>query len=385
MKKILFFNRILDLKPINSSFFLFGPRLTGKTTLLRNTGIKNYFDLLDVDLELKYRHNPKIFWEEISMIPRGEKIVVDEIQKIPQLLNYVQMAIDRYNQQFILSGSSARKLKRGAANLLGGRALDLKLHPLTFQEIGELFNLETGLMYGTIPKIYSLLAEDQTSLAAGHLKSYVTTYIKEEIQAEALTRQLGAFQRFLDIAAQSNAQIVEFANISRESAVAASTVKEYYQILQDTLIGSFLWPFEHKERKKSRPKFYFFDTGVIRALQNRLIDPPNSREKGLLFETWIINELIRIRDYYNKPHQFNFWRYRDHEIDLIISGPGGPIAAIECKSGRSGIPSATIQQFRKKLPKIPIIIASLSDNRPRKLPDVEIYPWRDVLRFYSDL
>jgi len=378
-------DRILTLAKLRTSAFLFGPRMTGKTTLLNRMTSDEYFNLLDPELELLYRSKPGTFWEQISALPNGSMIIIDEIQKIPVLLNYVQMGIDQLDHRYILSGSSARKLRRGGANLLGGRALELKLHPFIFSEVEKLFNLEQALQFGMLPKIFTLLIEGDKDLAQAHLKSYITTYIKEEIQAEALTRNIGSFQRFLTIAAQSNGQVIEFSNISRESSVPASTVKEYYQILEDTLIGFFLWPFDSKERKKARPKSYFFDCGVVRAIQNRLQDPPTAREKGFLFETWMINELISIRDYYNKPHEFSFWREKNHEVDILISSGHGPILAIECKSGSSEISKGTISKFRERFPKVPLIVASLSDTKKRKVGQVEVIPWKEVLQLYLEM
>jgi Predicted ATPase (AAA+ superfamily) len=381
----MYFNRQLDLTAIHSSAFLFGPRMTGKTTLLRKIKCDEFFDLLDPEAELRYKQNPRLFFEQISALPQRSKIIVDEIQRVPELLNYVQMGIDRYSQKFVLSGSSARKLKRGGANLLGGRALDLKLHSLTSKEIGSAFDIKKALCYGTLPKIYSLLTENNQQEALGHLRSYVTTYIKEEIQAEALTRNIGSFQRFLNIAVQSNAQVIEFSNISRESSVPASTVKEYYQILEDTQLGFFLWPFDRNERKKARPKFYFFDCGVVRAIQNRLIDPPTPFEQGFLFENWIICELRRIRDYMNKGHEFSFWRERDFEVDILISNGSGPVMAIECKSGTADFSSSAIKAFTHKFPRVLLFVASLKDTRPRKTEHTLILPWNQVLQRYIDL
>jgi predicted AAA+ superfamily ATPase len=382
----MYFERILDLEGLKSSAFVFGPRMTGKTTLLNALPGRTLFDLLDPEIELEYRARPGLFWEKISALPAGSRIMIDEIQKVPSLLNYVQMGIDRLDHQFILSGSSARKLNRGRANLLGGRSLDLKLHPLTHDELLDHFSIDMAISYGTLPKICCLLLEDDEELARSHLKSYVTTYIKEEIQAEALTRNLGAFQRFLSVAAQSNAQVIEFANISRECSVPASTVKEYYQILEDTLIGFFLWPFDRNERKKARPKFYFFDCGVARALQNRLNDPPTQGEKGFLFETWMINELRRIRDYYGKEHQFSFWRKRNQEIDILISGGYGPLMAIECKSGRTDLSSATANAVAAAFPETPLIVASLNDKHPRRTAKgIDVLPWESVLARYREL
>ncbi len=380
----MIFPRILNLSNLKTSAFVFGPRMTGKTTLLKLIKAVDYFDLLDPELELKYKAAPRNFWEQISALPKNSLIIIDEIQKVPILLNYIQMGIDQLQQNFILSGSSARKLKRGGANLLGGRALNLKLHPLTFEELKNYFSINYALRYGTLPKIYSLLQEKNIELAKNHLKSYISTYLKEEIQAEALTRNLGAFQRFLNITAQSNAQIIEFLNISRECSVPASTVKEYYQILEDTLIGFFLWPFDRNERKKARPKFYFFDCGVVRAIQNRLNDPPAQIELGYLFETWLINELIRIRDYYGKEHEFSFWRYRDLKIDIVISNGYGPILAIECKTGKSKIRFQAVKGFKKSFSKTPLIIASLTDDRPRKIGEIDVLPWKMVLKLYQE-
>lgn len=377
------YNRILNFVDLETSAFLFGPRLTGKTTFLHTLNYNYYFDLLDPDLILDFLAKPKTFFEQLKAMPKNSLIVVDEIQKAPVLLDYVQMAIEQLKLNFILSGSSARKLKRGGANLLGGRAIDLKLHPLTYIELKKKFNINFALNFGTLPKIYSLLENNKEDLVKKHLKSYVSTYLNQEIQAEAITRNLGAFNRFLNVAAGSNAQIIEYSNISNECSVPSSTVKEYYQILEDTLIGFFLNQYDRSERKKSRSKFYFFDCGVVRSIQNRLNDPPTSGELGHLFETWFVNELIRIRDYYNKEHQFSFWRKEENEIDIIISGGHGPILAIECKSGRND--KIKTKVFRKYF-EIPIIVASLSDSRPRRIEkdNILVLPYNQALDYYKN-
>lgn len=376
------FDRMLNLSEYDSSAFLFGPRMTGKTTLLRKIKTDNYFDMLDPDLELQYSSNPKLFWEQVSILDKGSIVIIDEIQKVIQLLNYVQMGIDQLNHIFFLSGSSARKMKNKNTNLLGGRALDLKLHPLISFEIDDLFKLDHALQYGTLPKIYSLISENKWNQVIGHLKSYVTTYIREEIQAEAIIRNIGAFMRFLNIAAQNNAQVIEFSNISRECSVPASTVKEYYQILEDTLLGFFLWPFDRSERKKARPKFYFFDCGVVRAIQNRLLDPPSAREIGFLFETWFLNELRRLRDYLDLPYDFSFWRERNNEIDILISKGGEPQLAIECKSTRQDISFSLVRAFGNRFPKTKLIVASKLDARSRITKGIEIHPWKKALDIF---
>jgi len=381
----MFFKREIDLFKHRTSAFLFGPRMTGKTTILRKLKVDAFFDLLDPQLELGYRVKPERFWEQVSALSKGATIVVDEIQRVPGLLNYVQMGIDRLDQVYLLSGSSARKLRRGGANLLGGRALDLKLHPLTCLECGDRFNLSQALQYGTLPKISSLLQEGEDELARAMLGSYVTTYLKEEIQAEAITRNIGAFQRFLAVAVQSHAQVIEFSNISRDCSVPASTVKEYYHILEDTLIGFFLWPFDHNERKKSRPKSYFFDCGVVRALQNRLNDPPTPQEKGFLFEMWFVNELRRIRDYSLKPHEFSFWREFEHEIDILVQNGKGVLLAIECKSGSTDIKPSTVNRFRERFPNARLIVASMNDERKRITRGIEVFPWPEALEIYRTI
>lgn len=381
----LIFQREQNLDGLRLSAFLFGPRMTGKTTLLDKIKRNLTINLLDPEEELSYRQTPRLFWEKLKALPKKSVVILDEVQRVPTLLDYVQMGIDQLGHRFFLSGSSARKLKRGSANLLGGRAINLRLHALSVQEIGNFFDISKALSFGTLPHIYKLIIQNQAENARDYLKSYVTIYIKEEIQAEALTRNLAAFQRFLPVAAQSNAQIIEYANISRECSIPMSTVKEYYQILEDTLVGEFLWPYDRNERKKARPKFYFFDCGVVRALQNRLNDSPTPSEKGFLFENWFFRELVRIRDYTKKEDEITLWRSGIHEIDFVIKRKNKMIMAIECKTSQD-IPSlSTRQAFHKQFPKTPLVVASLADLHPRKMDDLTILPWMDVLDFYRKL
>ncbi|OGR83140.1 MAG: hypothetical protein A2901_04795 [Elusimicrobia bacterium RIFCSPLOWO2_01_FULL_54_10] len=381
----MLFKRKLNLNKISGSAFIFGPRMTGKTSLIKQLPASLFIDLLVPETELDLRQTPKIFWEQVSALPKGSLVVVDEIQKVPALLNYVQKGIEELDIRFILSGSSARKLKRGAANMLGGRALDLRLHPLTAVEMGDVFNLDQALQFGTLPKAAQLLMEKRTDEARQLLRSYYTIYIKEEVQAEALTRNVGAFQRFLLVAAQSNAQVMEFSNIARDCSVPMNTVKEYYSILEDTLLGEFLWPWDRSERKKARPKFYFFDNGVVRAMQNRLMDPPTPEDLGFLFECWMVRELTRLRDYAQKPLELSFWREGPHEIDILVMRGANPALGIECKSGKSPLKKGTVQAFQKRFPQVPLIVASHQDSSPRKLEmGIEVLPWRHAIdRFCS--
>ncbi|MBF0479268.1 MAG: ATP-binding protein [Candidatus Omnitrophica bacterium] len=379
------FKRLLQLEKISDSLFLFGPRMTGKTWLLRHLKADLFVDLLDPDEEMRMRGSPKDFWEELRALKKCQLVIVDEIQRVPVLLDYVQKGIEELNLRFILSGSSARKLRRGGANLLGGRALDLKLHPLTCIEVGPRFDIEKALSFGTLPYIVSALLDNKVDDARRRLKTYGTVYIKEEIQAEALTRNIGAFQRFLNVATQMNGETIEFASIARDSAVPMSTVKEYFSILEDTLLGSFLWPWDRSERKKARPKFYFFDCGVIRALQNRLVDPPTPQEKGHLFETFFYNELKRLRDYYEKPYEFSFWREGKNEVDILVTGPKGPLMAFECKTSSETISDDTLNAFRKRFPTLKLYVVSLKDTSSRKLKnDIMVLPWRKALDIFSN-
>ena len=380
------YKREIALRGFKSSCFLFGPRMTGKTLLLSRMKAAAFYDLLDPELELSLRARPKRFWEEISSLKPGSRVIVDEIQKLPVLLDYVQMGIDRKGLRFFLSGSSARKLKRGGANLLGGRALHFTLHPLTVKEMGKDFHLPHVLNFGSLPLICSLLAQGEKKTAIEQLRSYVITYIKEEIQAEAHVRHLDSFLRFLQAAAQCNGQMIEFSNISRECAVHQNTVKEYFSLLEDTLIGHLIWPYHRSERKKSRPKLYFFDCGAVKALQERLDSRPGPEELGVLFETWIANELIRIRDYSRRGHRISLWRKGRWEIDFLIESGGRPLIAIECKSGRQIKNKNSIEAFRKDFPKVPVAICSLQDERRRKIGEnIYVEPYKSALSLYRKL
>ncbi|MDD2703258.1 MAG: AAA family ATPase [Candidatus Omnitrophica bacterium] len=374
------YQRQLDLDNFSGSLFLFGPRMTGKTFLLRRLHSALFIDLLDPEMELLFLRSPVIFWEKLRVLRKNDLVIVDEVQRVPPLLDYVQKGIEEIGLRFILSGSSARKLRRGGANLLGGRALDLRLYPLTNIEVGKGFELDMALSYGTLPRVVTTFLEGKVDDVRRQLKAYGMIYVKEEVQAEALTRNVSAFQRFLSVAAQMNAETIEFASVARDSSVPMSTVKEYFSILEDTLLGDFLWPWDRSERKKARPKFYFFDCGVVRALQNRLVDPPTPQEKGFLFETFFYNELKRLRDYREEPYELSFWREGKHEIDIFVTGSRGPIMAFECKTSADTISDATYTAFRKRFPRVPLFVVSLKDAHPRKLDNgVVVLPWRQAL------
>lgn len=377
--------RELSLSASGQSTFLFGPRMTGKTSLLEAYGSALFIDLLNPDEELRYRLNPASFYEALSSLKAGSTVIVDEIQRLPVLLDYVQMGIQKLKLRFLLSGSSARKLRRGSVNLLGGRAIDLRLHPLTSVEMGSSFRLESSLQFGSMPKIHALTQGGSEAEARRLLRSYVTTYLNVEVKSEALVRDIDGFSRFLNVAAQANAQMVEFANIGRESAVHMNTVKGYYSILEDTLVGNFLWPYHPSERKKARPRFYFFDCGVVRAIQNRLGDPPTAFERGFLFETFFINEIRAARDYLEKEHELAMWREGRNEVDLLVLKAGRPVLAIEVKSSTGVDNLASLSAFHAKFPKVPLYVASATAKvKSKHAAGFEIWPFRELIKLYRE-
>jgi uncharacterized protein len=378
------FFRQVSLSDIESSVLLLGPRMSGKTHLLSKFKNAVHYDLLDVELELRYKSHPRIFYQEIESLPEGSLVVIDEIQKVPQLLNYVQMGIEKLGLRFLLSGSSARKLKREGVNLLAGRALLYYLHPLSVDELNDEYPVSKMLEYGSIPKIVTLLIDGKAEEAKRLLYTYRQVYLQLEIQQEAITRNLGNFTKFLDVAAQFNAQQIVYQNIASSGQIPRSTVSNYFEILEDTLIGTRLWEFQKSEKDKNKPKLYFFDCGVVRAIQNRLEDPPTPTELGHLFETFIFLELRKIRDYHNKPYTFSYWN-KGQEIDFIIEKNKQIVMAIECKSSLIR-KTPNFERFHKEHPDVPVFIAGLTEERERKISEkVIILPWKNILEKFKHL
>lgn len=330
------FGRIIKLNK-NNSFFLFGARGTGKTTLLKQgfQGKKTlWIDLLTDRDESRFGRRP----DELSQVLKQgsfHRVVIDEVQKAPKLLDIVHYEMERRKEiQFILTGSSARKLKRGAANLLAGRALTQHLFPFTTSELGGQFNLREALELGTLPQMFEYRDREEKN---AFLRSYVRNYLKEEILVEQLVRQLNPFRDFLEVAAQSNGAIVNYAKIARDIGVDDKTVHNYFSILEDTLIGFHLPSFHRSVRKQQQtsPKFYFFDPGVVRALNNTLRVEllPQTHAFGNAFEHWVILECFRLNEYYQLDYQFFYFRTKDGgEIDLVVQRPGEPELLVEIKS-----------------------------------------------------
>lgn len=320
----------------SNSFFLFGARGVGKSTLL-----ESYFaneqalviDLLNSEVLAQLQTRPDRLRDLVSQADK-EWVVIDEIQKVPQLLDEVHSLIEGSKQKFALTGSSARKLKRGAANLLAGRAFIFNLFPLTHIELGKEFKLEQVLSYGSLPKIFELQSPREKNL---FLKAYGETYLKEEILIEQLIRNLPPFRKFLELAAAQDTEIVSYSAIARDILVDPKIVKNYYSILQDTLVGFLLEPYHTslRKRQKNSPKFYWFDVGVRRALTGNIDYEihPGSFEFGSLFESFLVNEIRRLLSYSEKSHHLSFIRIDENlEIDLVIERPGLPTYLVEIKS-----------------------------------------------------
>lgn len=333
---------------LSRSFFLFGARGTGKSCLLEEqlrAQALLWINLLDNKQFVKYSRNPSRLREELdaayasSHLNKKNFVIIDEVQKIPALLDEVHAILEdrKYHDQirFALSGSSARKLKRGGANLLAGRALMNELFPLTVAELGEDFSLEEVLSWGTLPAVYT---EKEIEVRSEMLESYVALYLKEEIREEQIVRNLDPFNRFLEVAAQSNGKIVNYSSIGRDCQVDDRAVARYFQILEETLLGSFLPSYHRSVRKQQSqsPKFYFFDIGVMRALQGTLHAPVMKQSYGFgdLFEHFIILEFMRMNSYQKQHAKFFYLRTKDNaEIDLIVERKGKATLLIEIKSG----------------------------------------------------
>lgn len=312
------FKRSIQLpKPGVETFFLWGSRQTGKTTLLQAT----YPDALRIDLlkaeeYRRYLQNPEALRAQLAAGGLPPQVVIDEIQKVPQLLDEAHWLHEHRGVRFALCGSSARKVKRGHANLLGGRAVRYELHGLTTMELGKEFDLTRILNHGYLPTIY--LSDTPTRL----LNGYVADYLKEEIAAEGLVRNLPTFSEFLNIAALSDAEIVNFSTIARDCGVSSHTIKGYFQILEDTLLGKWLPAYRKRPKRRviGAPKFYFADVGVVNYLARRGALQPGSELFGKAFENWVFHELSAHNSYSEAFATLSYWRLASGiEVDFIVN------------------------------------------------------------------
>ncbi len=332
----------------------------GKTTFLNEffeTDELISYDLLDSAIESRYIKEPHLLEETLLQLPRRKKhILIDEIQRVPQLLDVVhRLSLKAPHLKFALTGSSARKLKRGKANLLAGRAFVYHLYPLTEIELGDAFDLKSVLRWGSLPGLFRF-TEDSDRIK--FLQAYCQTYLREEIAAEQLVRNLNPFRLFLEIAAQVNATIVNFAKIAHDINVDTKTVQTYFEILEDTLVGTLLPAYHRSLRKRQRqnPKFYFFDMGVKAALDQTVMTglTPGTYGYGMAFEQFVILEAMRLNQYFERGFQFSYLRTKDDaEIDLIIERPGARVAFVEIKSTTKVTDSdlSTLKLFLRDFPK----------------------------------
>ncbi|MEZ0313119.1 MAG: ATP-binding protein [Myxococcota bacterium] len=321
-----------SLRPPTRSFFLFGPRAVGKSTWLKaHFPDALRFDLLVNETYYALTRDPAAFRSQVLASPKSRWIVVDEVQRIPALLNEVHNLIEDHGRKFALSGSSARKLKRGQANLLAGRASTRSMFPLTREEYGDAASIDDILRWGVLP---SVLAEPGARLDI--LDAYAGTYLREEIKEEALTRNVDGFARFLSIAALASGQVTNLSAIARDAGVPRATVGTYFEILVDTLLGSFLpaWTPRARVKEVAHPKFYFFDTGVQRALAGRLRDSVGDEERGHLLETYVFHELRAHIAQASLGGELFYWRTADrNEVDFIWQRNTKRVA-IEVKASR---------------------------------------------------
>lgn len=379
--------RLLQL-PERRSCLLLGPRQTGKSTLVHSLlPAKSWeVDLLQHDVFLRYSKDPAAFrLEAEARIQKGARtIFVDEVQKVPEILDEVHGLIEKHNVRFILTGSSARKLKRRGTNLLAGRAITRRLHPLTMQEQGELFDLERALHLGGLPPVVTSPDEEAVEV----LRSYAETYLREEVQAEALVRNLGGFARFLEVAAAQCGDILNYSAVGRDASLATRTVQEYYQILEDTLIGYRLDPWRKSPRARlvAHPRFYLFDTGVTNALNHRLKARPDRVLEGRLFEQWVVLECARMIDYLGSEARLYYWRtHMGAEVDLVVEKHGKIVLAVEVKAGTKVATAdlTGLRSFGEAHPKVPRIVVSRMPQE-YSLGDVSVIPYRRFLERIRD-
>ena len=317
------------LKPPRESFFLFGVRGVGKSTWARHQFPKApRIDLLDEGVFQSHLRSPELFGQELRRLPRGSWVVVDEIQRLPSLLNEVHRAIEEFGLRFVLLGSSARKLKASGTNLLAGRALRRELHPLQPDEMGADFNLAEVLRYGSVPIIW------RAPHKPDRLDAYAQLYLREEIQAEAVVRNLPGFARFLPIAALFHGQVINMAGLSRDAGVARTTVNGYVEILEDTYLVTRLPAYEAKLRVKERkhPKLYWTDAGIVRAMKRQLHEPV-AEERGALLEGWVLGLLRARQAYAGLFDELAYWAPAQGgtEVDFLMRR-GGAFTAIEVKT-----------------------------------------------------
>lgn len=360
------FDRALKIENNDTCLFLFGARQTGKSTYLKATFPQAlYIDLLNTTLRSRYRRRPEQLYEQLSRLHPGSMVIIDEIAEVPELLNEIHRLISERSLVFILCGSSARKLKRKSYNTLGGRAYPCYFYPLVSAEIPD-FDIDHAVNNGMLPQHYK--ARNAELMLSG----YVDVYLKEEVMAEALVRNLSAFQRFLGVAALSDGEILNYNNVAGDCGISASAAKEYFSILEDSMIGYMLPAYRHVMKRKlvQAPKFYFFDIGIVNYLLHRSNMVRGTVEYGHAFEHLIIQELKAYVSYSRNANGLSYWRtYTGIEVDVVI---GDAKLAIEIKSVEEVLSRHLkgLAAFKQEHPECRMLIVSL-DPVERNIGEVE--------------
>ena len=370
------YKRLFDIeKQLDEAMFLFGARQVGKSTLLQERFEDAvYYDLLLPNIRKSFKRNPELFKEALSSKPAGTLVIVDEIQKVPELLDLVHWLMVNKGLRFILSGSSARKLKKSGANTLGGRAQPRTLFPLVWPEVSD-FQIDKAVQNGMIPRHY--LTDDATD----RLEAYVDVYIKEEILDEASVQDIDAFERFMEVAAISDGEMLNYSNIATDCGVSAKTVKSYYQILYDTMLGYEIPAYRKVIKRKivQAPKFYYFDVGLSNYLMGRHNLKRGSDDYGHAFEHFVMQEIIAYKGYCRRKNELSYWHtYNGKEVDAVI---GDAEVAIEIKSCEQVKTKhkAGLKAFKEEHPECRLILVSL-DPITRVSGDKELIYVTDFLR-----
>ena len=366
--------RRLDARAIveQKSCFLFGPRQTGKSTLIRQQFADcPAWNLLDQTLFVRLSRNPSLIRQSLADRPGTSVAVIDEIQRMPGLLNEVQILIEDHGMRFLLTGSSARSLRRKGVNLLGGRARSRTLHPFVRAELGERFDLDRALEYGLLPPIVF------SGSPVEDLDAYAGDYLREEVAAEAIVRNVGAFSRFLEVAAHAHGEMINFANMASDAQAPASTVREYYRILKDTLLAHEVPAFADTRKRKavSTSKYYLFDVGVARRLQGRRGLAPGTFEYGMAFESFVFQEIKAFCDYHRLDSP-RYWRSKSKfEVDFLFEGLAVEVKAKKHVGARD---LKGLRALREENLCSDYLLVSM-EPAPRVVDGLRILPWADFL------
>lgn len=371
----------------SQSFFLWGQRQVGKSTLLRHLYPEaHWIDLLETDRLIELRTRPALLREELSVLAPRSLVVIDEVQKVPELLDEVHGLIERRKLVFALSGSSARKIRRGHANLLGGRALRFEMFGLVSSELGDRFDLVRMLNHGYLPRHY--LAESRGAHAASRMvRAYVQDYLKEEILAESLTRNLPAFSAFLSAASLSDGELVNATAIARDCAISAPTVREYFQILVDTLLARWLPAYTKRPKRRviQSPKFYFSDVAIVNHLARRGVLQPGGELFGKAFENWIAHELFSYIEYSGTEVDMSYWRLPSGiEVDFLLT-PAWVALEAKAKAKISADDLRGLRELAVEHPSVKRRVIVCLESRARRTDDgIEIWPYSRFARALWD-